>query len=106
MTVLGACTDTVAMVQEFSAKLVGSCDAAEFAKKSQAGTSLGGGMPGGAMPSFDPSALPSRRSTTDAAPSASAAKAADVTAAKEAPKDATTKTMAAGKKALGDLLSF
>jgi hypothetical protein len=117
MTVLGTGSDSVAMTQEYSGKIVGTCDAAEFAKKAQAG--MGGGMPGGGMPgagmASDPSAMPYRRSGSGGA--AVAAKPADAAAIKEAkdtakdeskgtPKDATSKTIDAAKKALGGLLPF
>ena len=105
MTVLGSGTGNVVMVQEFTAKVVGSCDAAEFAKHPQSGMSMGGGaprggMPGGAMPSLDSSALPSKRHSADAA--ASAGK--DTT--KDTPTDTASKTLDAAKKSLGGLLSF
>lgn len=47
------------MVQEFSGKVIGSCDASTFTAPSQAGGMPPGGMPPGAMrmPSFNPSAM-------------------------------------------------
>jgi hypothetical protein len=57
------------MVQEFTGKVVGSCDVATFAQNPQAGMTSGGGMSaaGRRMPSFDPMSRPSKQSSQQAA---------------------------------------
>lgn len=104
----------VSMVQEFSAKLVGSCDVATFVSKEQSG------MPGASMnmssfdkmPSFDTSTRRAKQASTDAvAPEAEAPAAATATApaakAEPAPQtspiDKASNTVDAVKKALGGL---
>jgi hypothetical protein len=92
------------MVQEFTGKIVGSCDAATFVASAQ------GGMPaaGRTMPSFDPSSLPPKRSSNPAA-AASAAQDAEASAqkdAKEPAKDGKSKALDTAKKALGGLFGL
>lgn len=92
MTVVSSGTT---MVQEFTGKVVGSCDAATFA----GGAPMGAGPSAGAnRPSFDPSALPARRQN----PGVTAP--AEQTPPAPAPDNANP--MDAAKKALGGLLRF
>jgi hypothetical protein len=96
------------MVQEFTGKIIGNCDAATFKPGSQSGMAMGGAMPGMNMPSFDPRSRPPKRSSSDAS-EPNAANETDAPAQKapnEQPKDNSNYSIDSAKKALGGLLHF
>lgn len=95
MTVISSGTT---MVQEFTGKVIGTCDVATYVDKPPMGSMPSGGM---SMPSFDPSSLPPKRQNPGAAAPATPTAETPAAPAQDSPN-----AMDAAKKALGGFLRF